>query len=71
MRRRRVRTGAWLPAACGREGSIVAATLSRGTAFDGVRHDPAFQTCWPRRKRAARKALFAFREAGGEQLLGR
>jgi TolB-like protein len=46
-------------------------TLSRSRPFDGLRGDPAFQALVAEAEAGRREALTAFREAGGERLLGR
>jgi hypothetical protein len=53
------------------KGYFVAPTLSGSRQFDGLRSDPAFQTLLAEAEAGRRQALAAFREAGGERLLGR
>ena len=53
------------------KGYCVAGTLSRGPAFDAIRLDPAFTSLLAEAEAGRQKALSAFREAGGERLLGR
>ena len=71
LRRRRVRTGTRSPQARGRQGLLswprrfpAAGSSTRCEAI------PRSRRCSPMRKRAAGDALAAFREAGGERLLG-
>jgi eukaryotic-like serine/threonine-protein kinase len=52
-------------------GYCVAATLSDSRAFDGLRTDPAFEGLLAKARAGREQALAAFREAGGERLLGR
>jgi TolB-like protein len=52
-------------------GYFVAQTLSSSRAFDALRSDPAFQALLAEAQAGRQQALDAFREAGGEQLLGR
>jgi eukaryotic-like serine/threonine-protein kinase len=52
-------------------GYFVAQTLSGSRAFDALRSDPAFQALLAEAQAGRQQALDAFREAGGEQLLGR
>jgi hypothetical protein len=52
-------------------GYCVTTTLARSRAFDGVRDDPAFQALLAEAEAGRERAAAAFREAGGERLLGR
>jgi hypothetical protein len=52
------------------KGYFVAPTLAGGRAFDALRNDPAFQALLARAEGSRAQALAAFREAGGERLLG-
>ena len=52
------------------KGYFVASTLRERRQFDGLRSDPAFQTMLEQAEAGRRHALAAFREAGGERLLG-
>jgi serine/threonine protein kinase len=52
-------------------GYTVAPTLSAARAFDAVRSDPAFQELLAEAEAGRQQALAAFRENGGERLLGR
>ena len=52
-------------------GYCVAPTLSSAPAFDALRSDPAFQAMLSEAEAGRQQALAAFREAGGERLLGR
>jgi serine/threonine protein kinase/tetratricopeptide (TPR) repeat protein len=52
------------------KGYAVAPTLSRSRQFDAVRTEPAFQTILAHADAGRREALAAFREAGGDRLLG-
>jgi hypothetical protein len=51
-------------------GYTVAPTLAQAPAFDGIRHDPAFRELLARCEAGRDLALAAYREAGGERLLG-
>jgi tetratricopeptide (TPR) repeat protein len=53
------------------KGYFVAPTLSGRPHFDGLRSNPAFQEVLTRAQAGREQALAAFREAGGERLLGR
>jgi serine/threonine protein kinase/tetratricopeptide (TPR) repeat protein len=53
------------------KGYFVAATLSGGRAFDALRSDPSFQALLAEAEAGREQALAAFRESGGERLLGR
>ena len=53
-----------------RKGYFVVTTLSRSPQFDRVRHEPAFLAVLAEAQEGRRQALTAFREAGGERLLG-
>ena len=52
------------------KGYIVAPTLSRARQFDALRGDPAFRSLLADAEAGRHRALGAFREAGGERLLG-
>lgn len=52
-------------------GYFVAPTLSGLRQFDALRGDPAFQAMLADAEAGRARALAAFREAGGERLLGR
>jgi hypothetical protein len=52
------------------KGYFVAPTLSRSPHFDALRTDPAFQELLAQAEAGRQHALAAFREAGGERLLG-
>jgi hypothetical protein len=53
------------------KGYFVAPTLSGSRQFDALRSDPAFQQLLGEAEAGREQALAAFREAGGERLLGR
>ena len=53
------------------KGYFVAPTLSGSRHFDALRSDPAFQALLAEAEAGRQHALAAFREAGGERLLGR
>ena len=53
------------------KGYFVAPTLSGSRAFDALRGDPAFRQVLADAEAGRERALDAFREAGGERLLGR
>jgi TolB-like protein len=53
------------------KGYTVVPTLSGSRAFDGVRNNPAFQELLSDAEAGRQQALAAFRERGGERLLGR
>jgi serine/threonine protein kinase len=53
------------------QGYTVAPTLASSPAFDPVRSDPAFQELLALAEAGRQQALEAFREHGGERLLGR
>jgi len=53
------------------KGYFVAPTLSGSRHFDPVRSDPAFREILAEAEAGRQQALAAFREAGGERLLGR
>src|SRR5688572_18038036 len=53
------------------KGYFVAPTLSGSRQFDALRSDPAFQDLLGQAEAGRQRALAAFREAGGERLLGR
>jgi hypothetical protein len=50
---------------------FVAATLSAGRSFDPLWSDPRFQLILTEAQLRRQQALAAFREAGGQRLLGR
>jgi serine/threonine protein kinase/tetratricopeptide (TPR) repeat protein len=50
---------------------FVAPTLSASRSFDPLRSDPCFQAILEEAEMGRQQALAAFREAGGERLLGR
>ena len=52
------------------KGYFVVATLSTSRQFDALRSDPAFQALIAEAQAGRERALAAFREAGGERLLG-
>jgi hypothetical protein len=49
---------------------FVAPTLARASSFDAMRREPAFQTLLAEAEAGRQRALAAFRNAGGERLLG-
>jgi hypothetical protein len=51
-------------------GYFVAPTLSSARQFDALRDHPGFQAVLAKADAGRRQALVAFREAGGEHLLG-
>jgi tetratricopeptide (TPR) repeat protein len=53
------------------KGYTVAPTLERRRQFDALRGDPRFEEILAEAEAARQQALAAFRQAGGEQLLGR
>jgi hypothetical protein len=53
------------------KGYFRAPTLAGSRQFDALRSLPAFQTLLAEAEAGSRQALAAFREAGGEPLLGR
>ena len=53
------------------KGYFVAPTLSSSPQFDALRSDPGFQALLAQAEAGRDQALAAFREAGGERLLGR
>jgi hypothetical protein len=53
------------------KGYWVAPTLSGSRHFDALRSDPAFREVLAEAEAGRQRALAAFREAGGERLLGR
>jgi tetratricopeptide (TPR) repeat protein len=59
----------YLKRAVGR-GYFAAETLAQGPAFDGIRGQPDFQALLSEAEAGRELALAAFREAGGERLLG-
>jgi hypothetical protein len=50
---------------------FVAPTLSASRSFDPLRSDPRFQSIMAEAEAGRQQALAAFREAGGDRLLGR
>jgi TolB-like protein len=52
------------------KGYFAAPTLSRSPQFDALRSEPAFQALLADAEAGRQRALIAFREAGGERLLG-
>jgi hypothetical protein len=52
------------------KGYYAAQTLSNRSQFDRVRNEPTFRAALAQAEEGRRKALTAFREAGGERLLG-
>ena len=52
------------------KGYFVAPTLAGSRQFDALRNDPAFQALLADAEAGRQQALAAFREAGGERLLG-
>jgi hypothetical protein len=52
-------------------GYAVAPTLSGRPQFDAIRNDDAFRALLAQAEANRQEALAAFREAGGERLLGR
>jgi hypothetical protein len=52
------------------KGYFVAPTLRGSRHFDALRGDPGFQEVLARAEAGRARALAAFREAGGERLLG-
>jgi len=53
------------------KGYFVAPTLSGSPQFDALRGNPAFQSLLAEAEAGCQRALAAFREAGGDRLLGR
>jgi non-specific serine/threonine protein kinase len=53
------------------KGYFVVPTLERSPQFDALRSDPIFQSLLAEAEAGRQRALAAFREAGGERLLGR
>jgi hypothetical protein len=53
------------------KGYTVVPTLAGSRAFDSLRNDPAFQKLVAEAEAGRQEARAAFREAGGERLLGR
>jgi hypothetical protein len=53
------------------KGYTVAPTLATSPAFDGLRGNPAFLQLLAEAEAGREQSLAAFREAGGERLLGR
>ena len=53
------------------KGYYVEHTLERRTQFDAIRHQPAFQSILAAAREGRARSLAAFRNAGGERLLGR
>jgi hypothetical protein len=52
------------------KGYFAAPTLAQSRHFDTVRSDPAFSAALAEAEAGRERALAAFREAGGERLLG-
>ena len=52
-------------------GYFVTSTLSNASAFQALRADPAFRAVLAKAEAGRNRALVAFREGGGERLLGR
>jgi non-specific serine/threonine protein kinase len=52
-------------------GYYVVQSLERRSQFDAVRHQPAFQAVLAAAREGRARSLAAFRDAGGERLLGR
>ncbi len=52
------------------KGYYVASTLSARPQFDAMRSDPAFRALLEEAEAGRQRALAAFREAGGERLIG-
>jgi hypothetical protein len=52
-------------------GYFAAPTLERSSQFDALRHNPSFQSLLADAQAGRDRALAAFRQAGGERLLGR
>lgn len=50
---------------------FAALTMMRSTSFDALRDDPEFRSLLERANAGREKALQAFRDAGGDVLLGR
>jgi hypothetical protein len=53
------------------KGYFVAPTLAASPSFDALRDDPAFRELLAEAQAGRQQALDAFREHGGERLLGR
>jgi non-specific serine/threonine protein kinase len=53
------------------KGYFVVPTLSHSPQFDALRYEPAFQTLLGEAEAGRQQALVAFRQAGGERLIGR
>jgi hypothetical protein len=53
------------------KGYFVAPTLARSPQFDALRSDPVFQSVLADAEAGRERALAAFRDAGGDRLLGR
>lgn len=53
------------------KGYYVVQSLERRTQFDAVRDQPAFQAIFAAAQEGRARSLAAFRDAGGERLLGR
>jgi len=53
------------------KGYYVAQTLERRTQFDALRDQPVFQSILTAAREGCARSLTAFRNAGGERLLGR
>jgi len=52
------------------KGYYVVPTLSTSSQFDGIRREPDFRAVLAEAKEGRRRALAAFRDAGGERLIG-
>jgi len=53
------------------KGYFVVPTLTGARQFDALRSDPAFQALLAEAEAGRQRALAAFRDGGGERLLGR
>jgi hypothetical protein len=53
------------------KGYFAALTLARSRCFDNIRSHPAFVAVQAEAEAGRQRALTAFRDAGGERLLGR
>ena len=53
------------------KGYTVVPTLAGSRAFDALRSEPAFQELLAEAEAGCQQALVAFRENGGDRLLGR
>jgi hypothetical protein len=52
------------------KGYFIAPTLTKWPQFDGLRSDPGFEAVLAQAESGRERALAAFRDAGGERLLG-